>query len=155
VNPILEKYKKPLIISYILFLVFGGFYVRSVLNSDRIEIVPKPPTPKTDKVEPIRVTLNIESYNNRISYAIRMKNVDSVTNLLDEAKKEHGVSYEVTMHTYGSEFDHIMGITPPVNYSWRLFEGEEDITNIINGYRLTRNSIYTLKLLPTEALLVP
>jgi hypothetical protein len=172
----MEHLTRKINIIVIILAILGFFYVKSALNEDSIKVEEKPARETSVSVRPVKVRLTVNPLvGNTQQYDIRLRNIDSVYNLL-EALIPEGFSYERVVYTTGIEFEHINGIYPPENYKWQLFVStdndlvdeaedaidleddeydlltrasisEQNITASISGMNLIHKAIYEFRLI--------
>src|SRR5258708_3831954 len=119
------KLKFAIIICYALFLVFGIFYVRSIVNSKSVKsgVIVQPAKPK--KTFLIKVNLATPSG----TYRVELTNYNNVSDLLDKARQNGQIKYETTEYTYGTVIDSINGVVPGTNKKWAIFDDKnKDLT---------------------------
>lgn len=151
-HSLVEKYKKPLVISYTIFLVLGALFVRSVLKTDDVKIEKKTPEKPAVEIKPVKVTLQINSAGVFTEYNVRLENVDTVLDLLEDLRSNQGFKYEKTAYVYGTELDSINGVAAAPSHKWRVFLDDVDITYEIADKNLEDGKIYLLKLTRIEGL---
>ena len=141
--------KKILIPLYVLFLLISFFYVRSVLEEDTFEISEREENSNNQKeIKPADVALEVTGIPATRTYKVRMKNTDSVTDLLNKLRDEQGFSYEIIAYTDHLEFEHVNGYLPSGCPLWQLSvkssdtEDFVDITNEVESVELLDEAIY-------------
>lgn len=121
---------------YILVLVLSALYINSTLQSTDLDIKELPEEEKEegrDRKE-IDVKITVLDINNKLVKEILLPNTDNtdtINEVLEEARENELLYYERVNFSYGTEIEKVMDLDLPENYSWRVFLGEEDITNII------------------------
>ena len=141
------KIKKRLIIGYIIFLIFGVFYVRSIVKSSSVDVSQKSVEKKVPEVKEANVTLIVQNGAQTTEYKHRGKNVDSVIDLFEKLRSDQSFTYQTVEYIYGTEIESVNGVKAAQNQKWKLFDGETDITNTIHDVKLLDDKVYTLKLL--------
>ena len=139
--------KKLLTIAYIIILISGFFYVRSILKVDRVDVEDKKSTKAVEEIKPADVTLVVENEGSSKKYETRLRNVDSVSDLLEDLRENQDFTYEKTYYSYGNVLDIVNGVRPPEGYRWRLFESDVDITNAFEKNNLKDNNTYYLRII--------
>ncbi len=142
----MEKFKKYFPIFYIIFLISAFFYVRKVLNTDRLSVQTKTEEKSSEEVKPVDVTLKINGLKNQRIYEKRLENIKTFDDLLELLVKEDVFIYEKTEYTYGTQYDRINNETAPEGYIWKVFDDDKEITLNTKGYKLTDKHSYTLLL---------
>ncbi len=141
------KIKKRLIIGYIIFLIFGVFYVRSIVKSSSVDVSQKSVEKKVPEVKEANVTLIVQNGAQTTEYKHRGKNADSVIDLFEKLRSDQSFTYQTVEYIYGTEIESVNGVKAAQNQKWKLFDGETDITNTIHDVKLLDDKVYTLKLL--------
>jgi len=140
------KTKKVLIIGYIVFLIFGVFYVRSIVKSASVDVSQKSVEKKAPEVKEANVTLIVQNGTQTTEYKHRGKSADSVIDLFEELRSDQNFTYQTVEYTYGTELESVNGVKAAPNQKWKLFDGNIDITNSIHDVKLLDNKVYTLRL---------
>jgi hypothetical protein len=141
----MTKLKWYLIAAYTVFLIGSFFYVKQVLAGGSISVDTEEKE-KGEKTRFVDVTLSIESGKQPTSVKTKLKNTNSVEDMLYELRKDKIVFYEVTTYTYGTELDMINHVKAPEGYKWRLFQDNKDITHSYSQILLENDEKYVLKL---------
>lgn len=137
----MQKIKKILIPLYILFLIGSFFYVRSVVKEKSVDVDQKEEE-KVVEVKPVTVFLKYDG----ITQKMKMKNVETVLDLLETLRDDGKIIFEKTLYTYGIELDHFNRVVAPEGYHWRVFYKDQDITDSMGNVNLEDNSTYEVKL---------
>jgi hypothetical protein len=139
---------------YIIILLLGFFYVKSVLKKDQIVVKEKETEETSFEVKPAVAYLEVDYIHRTDSYRVRMENKDTVIDFLNYLRENEGFSYEITSNIYGTEFDHINGVEPGPGQKWQLVRkaGEEweDITVNAGKERLEDETEYKFRLIYLE-----
>lgn len=140
-----NRLKKQLAVVYTLFLIFGFFYVKKVLNQEQVAVIPRSNQKQTTKVRNIDVTFVF--VENGVSTQYRYNSfvsADSVNDLLEQARSDGHVYYEIITYTNGVAI--LVDDKPaPMGNTWKVFYNKADITNQINSTKLIDNGTYILK----------
>jgi len=128
------------ILGYILVLVVGFFYVRSVMNSSPVKQVDKEKEVK--EVHPVKVYLNFE--DKKLSESLTTG--DSVGDFLDTLRDDNLIFFERVRYTYGISLDNVNRMKIPDGYEWRVYSPDGDITFDIDNISLVDNMTYDLRL---------
>jgi hypothetical protein len=136
------KAKTILIITYVLFMICGAFYISFISKFTSIYEVNENKT-QAIKSKPARVTLIV---NNLTTYTLTLDTEDSVAYLLDQLRKDTPFDFEKTRYTYGTEIDNINGQKAPDGYKWKILRNGLDITFTINNTKLIDQATYDLTL---------
>ena len=153
-----EKLEMISIIIAAILIVGGFFFVRSALNDDEVKILEKSKEEKGFDIKPATVYLQIENVTTGpTAIRKRMKNSNSVLELIEAAREENGLTYEKIGYTYGSELDNINGVDAPDGFRWSVYkvtegsETEKDITFDIGDEELADETTYIIKLTKIES----
>ncbi len=138
----------PATIALLIYMILGVFIYFSVFAEDfiKVEQVVEEDTNKEDETRPASTELIVESGINSISYSARLTNKDRVLSLLDHHYKESGLRFTKLEYTHGIEIDNVNGIKASEGYKWYVYDGEENITNVIDEVNLENRKVYTIKL---------
>lgn len=121
---------------YILMIVLTSLYIHTTLQSTDLDIKELPEEEKEegrDKKE-IDVKITVLDINNKLVKEVLLPNTDNtdtINEVLEEARENELLYYERVNFSYGTEIEKVMDLELPENYSWRVFLGDEDITNTI------------------------
>jgi len=137
-----SKVKNILIAAYILFMIFGAFYINSISKFTSIGQVNDNKTQPV-KSKPAKVTLIV---NNSKTYTKTLENTDSVSYFLEQLRQDKTFSYEKISYTYGTEIDNVDGQVAPEGYKWKVYQDGKDITFNISDTQLTDQTTYELNL---------
>ena len=143
----MKKTKKIMIISYILILGILSLYVNSVLKKEDMETYEKEKS-NSEKEYQTKVTLRYFNGSDISEFEIKLKNTDTVEDLLQELRSSKKIVYEITRYTYGIEISSVNRIPPTKGYKWAIVFNGEDITSNIGNINLVKNGIYELKMIP-------
>lgn len=144
-------YKNSLKWAYLIFLLFTVFYVRQVLNTDYVTVEDKKKSEKVEEVKDVDVSLFYEGPAGNRNYKVKMKNIDSVEDLISTLRDEQEFMYEKTVYRDHVIFDEVLGYPALEGYYWAVIDSSNtDITNEISDTNLGKNKLYTVKLLRTK-----
>ncbi len=141
-----DQLKKKLYIAYIFLFIIGTIFVAKTLNEDIVEVEEKESKKETIEIRNVDVSLVVPSQNKY--YRKKLKNVDSVLDLLELTRREDDFWYEKTAYIYGTEINNINRQLAPEGYHWVIVHAGRDITYEIADYKLKDDTTYELKLVP-------
>ncbi|HQK41491.1 MAG TPA: hypothetical protein PKV39_00620 [bacterium] len=143
----MKKTKKIMIVSYILILGILSLYINSVLKKEDMETYEKEKS-NSEKEYQTKVTLRYFNGSDISEFEIKLKNTDTVEDLLQELRSSKKITYEITRYTYGIEISSVNGTPPTKGYKWAILFNGNDITPNIGDINLVKNGIYELKMIP-------
>ncbi len=150
---VLFKNKNFWIVTYIVFLLFGVFYVRWVLKTNKVQVIKQAEEKKAVNVKPVKVYFSLYlSPDNSIpvEYHLRLQNTDTFLDFLNNLRESTNFTYEKLLHTYGIEISVVNSISPIPGYSWRVYVDGQDITNTIDKYYLKDNAHFEIKMVKSQ-----
>ena len=138
-------FKKFAPIFYVIFLLASFFYVKSVLNNRSIEVATKNDDKKHSEVEikAISVNLIVDDNGKKSKYLYKLKNVDTVNDLLALAREDGVLSYDVIGYLNSNEL-----VGPSYanqQYKWKILMDNNDITNTFLSTKLLDNKVYVVQ----------
>ncbi len=139
--------QKRLIVSYILLLLLGFFYVRSVISEDVVDVDDKKEKVDTREVHPAKVFIRINADK---VYSTRLETIDTVLDALEELRRRQNFIYEKTAYTYGTELNIIDNQKAPVGYRWNVYDNDKLITFDIHNIYLEDEKTYDIRLEKVE-----
>lgn len=176
------KLKKFSIIITVFFFLAGYLFVTTTLNEDEVKVQEKQSKNK-DVIEekPVKVTLilNGNPYFTTQTFRKKLKNTNTILDLLEDLRKDKMLTYERTFYINSIKLDSINGFTPKTNESWIMFMSVEnqksiddlknnvgikskyetlyksalvestDITNEMGNINLVNNATYEIKIIRT------
>ena len=137
------KIKNILIIAYILFVIFGAYYIRSISKYTKIDQLNENRN-QPIKSKPAEVSLIV---NNSKTYKAILETEDSISYMLDQLRKDKTFDYEKTQYTYGTEINSVSGQNAPEGYKWIITINGNDVTSNISDTKLTDQAVYQLNLI--------
>lgn len=140
-----QKFFPPI---YILLVVLGFLYIRAVLKEGDIAVNSKIKQTTTES-HPSVVYLNVESAGGTTEYRARLRTIDSVNELLEDLHKNQGFNYEKIAYLDHTDIDFVNGKQAPQGYTWNLYEGDQNITSVIDSTYLKDDQVYTFRLTQT------
>ncbi len=138
------NFKKIFPIIYAIFLISTFFYVRGIVNEEKIVVVTKKEDKIVEDVKPIKVSLTVRGHNQNSIYNVKMKNVHTFDDLLEELTKQERISYEKTEYIYGTEYDLINHERAPDGYVWKVYADDLELTYDTKGVKLVDGVKYSL-----------
>jgi hypothetical protein len=140
------KNKNFWIFLYVIFLVGSFIYVSQLLKTGTIDIDSKQDEPKAVEIKPVKVTLTLELNGVPTTYQIRSRNVDTVSDLMTQVKKDNNFTFEKTAYVDGVVISSVNGIQATQNMKWAVFQNDKDITPNLESTYLKDHTDYVLKL---------
>ncbi|MFZ2663944.1 MAG: hypothetical protein WAX66_01100 [Patescibacteria group bacterium] len=140
----MKKKTKIFIFIYIAVLILGFLYIRSVLKESPLD--KKDTKEDIEDVYLIDINLKVNNGTNINIYNTKLKNVDTVKDLLEEIRDHNNFSYEITEYFHKIDIDTVNKVKTPSGYKWIVTIDDEDITNNIGNTYLKKNATYELKL---------
>lgn len=131
---------------YVLSVGLTFWYVRSVLKTGTIDVSAQQEEKKVADVKSVKVSLAVEMPKSTISYDAKLKNTDTVLDLLNTLRDTTNFTYQKTAYIDRVELDFINGIYPQGGYKWKIFFNGEDITQKFQDMYLQNKDLYTIKL---------
>ena len=121
---------------YMLMVALTSLYIHTTLQSTDLDIKELPEEEKEEgrNKKEIDVKITILDSNNKLVREVLLPNTDNtdtINEVLEKARKNELLYYERVNFSYGSEIEKVMDLELPENYSWRVFLGDEEITNTI------------------------
>lgn len=141
----MKRKTKIFIVVYIALLILGSLYVKSVLKESPVE--EKGAKEEVEETYLVNVSLKIINGTVTNMYNAKLKNVDTVKDLLEEIRDHSDFSYEITEYFHKIEIDTVNKVKTPTGYKWIVMSNNNDITNDIGNTYLENNAVYELKLI--------
>jgi len=141
----MKKKTKIFIVVYIVLLILGSLYVKSVLKESPVE--EKEAKEEVEETHLVNVSLKVINGTATNMYNAKLKNVDTVKDLLEEIRDHSDFSYEITEYFHKIEIDTVNKVKTPTGYKWIVMSNNNDITNDIGNTYLENNAVYELKLI--------
>ena len=142
-----KSLKKKLSITYAIILAALGLFIYFSLQKDYVEVKEKESDKQGREERIIDVALNVESGD---TYKLKMKNTDTVLDLLEEVRDKTDFTFERTAYTYGNKVEQVNKKVPLEGEEWAVFKNEEDITKEIGDIYLENDQVYEVKTIRTE-----
>ncbi len=142
-----KSLKKKLSITYAIILAALGLFIYFSLQKDYVEVKEKESDKQGREERTVDVALNVESGD---TYKLKMKNTDTVLDLLEEVRDKNDFTFERTAYTYGNEIEQVNKKVPLEGEEWAVFKNEEDITKEIGDIYLENDQVYEVKTIRTE-----
>jgi hypothetical protein len=144
-----KRLKKKLSVIYAILLAALGLFIYFSLQRDYVEVEEK----ESDKVgreeRMVDVVLNVEDGG---TYDLKMKNTDTILDLLEEVRDNTDFSFEKVAYTYGTEIDQVNKEHPPEGTKWAVFKDNENVTSEIGDIYLENDKNYELLTIRSEEL---
>lgn len=135
-------------ILYLTLLILGVFYVRDTLRTEAFTVVQKDKERKPEvKIKDVKVNLIVDTGKEKKEYQTKLRNIDSVMDLLKDLRKTQGFYFEYDIYSYGIELINVLGVNSTDSKRWVVFKDGQDITNFINNHKIGNNGVYEIKLL--------
>lgn len=133
---------------YIIFLIWSVFYIRDILNTQTFSVIEesKEKEPAV-KIKDVNVKLVVNTHKNNYVYETKIRNVDSVMDLLKDLRKNQDFYFEYDNYHYGIEIINVLNNQAPPGKRWAVFKNEEDITRSINKTQIKEKGTYEIKLI--------
>ena len=141
----MKRKTKIFIVVYIALLILGSLYVKSVLKESPVE--EKEAKEEVEETHLVNVSLKVINGTATNMYNAKLKNVDTVKDLLEEIRDHSDFSYEITEYFHKIEIDTVNKVKTPTGYKWIVMSNNNDITNDIGNTYLENNAVYELKLI--------
>ncbi|NMB91992.1 hypothetical protein GYA37_04125 [candidate division WWE3 bacterium] len=141
----MKKKTKIFIVVYIVLLILGSLYVKSVLKESPVE--EKEAEEEVEETHLVNISLKVINGTATNMYNAKLKNVDTVKDLLEEIRDHSDFSYEITEYFHKIEIDTVNKVKTPTGYKWIVMSNNNDITNDIGNTYLENNAVYELKLI--------
>ncbi len=127
---------------YLGILLIFTLIVKVTLATDEVKVMEAPEEEKVQKIEKVKVTIKVNSD----TYEVEQKSNDSVMDAINELREDEIIQFvfEKTEYTYGTVIDDVNGIKLANGYVWRVFNGDKDITQMLNSTYLQDGQIYTI-----------
>lgn len=141
----MKKKTKIFIVVYIVLLILGSLYVKSVLKESPVE--EEGAKEEVEETHLVNISLKVINGTATNMYNAKLKNVDTVKDLLEEIRDHSDFSYEITEYFHKIEIDTVNKVKTPTGYKWIVMSNNNDITNDIGNTYLENNAVYELKLI--------
>jgi len=129
---------------YILFLIFSYFYVKSVIKGIPVSVEDKIDE-KSVEVKRVDVTLTVKTPTFTKTYKQESKTNKTVSDLLLQVRENNtDFTFDRTAYSYGSQLDHVNNIKATDTMSWKIFDGDNDITSKMDSIELVDGKSYLL-----------
>ncbi|KKS34080.1 hypothetical protein A2380_00805 [candidate division WWE3 bacterium RIFOXYB1_FULL_43_24] len=140
----MNKLNKLLLPLYILFLIFSYFYVKSVIKGIPVSVEDKIDE-KSVEVKRVDVTLTVKTPTFTKTYKQESKTNKTVSDLLLQVRENNtDFTFDRTAYSYGSQLDHVNNIKATDTMSWKIFDGDNDITSKMDSIELVDGKSYLL-----------
>lgn len=131
---------KSIYLAYLILATLTFFYIKHVVDRKDVDVRDIKQEVSVPEVKNIDVTLEIDLSGSRQLYKFKLKNTDTVENLLQEARKNNLINYEKTVYLNKVE------LTDPVsNRNYMVFYNGGDITAHIEEQYLEDSKIYIVR----------
>lgn len=139
---VIKKHYK-LVVSLIFLVIYLGIFVlvRIVLNEDTAEFKAPRDAKESVEIKPAKVTLVVQGGN----YQVRLENKDTLGDLLEEARNDGFLIYELEYTTSGSKIVSVNGVSR-IGSEWVFYDGDTKVGKEFKDYKLDDNNIYYLVL---------
>jgi len=140
----MNKLNKLLLPLYILFLIFSYFYVKTVIKGIPVSVEDKIDE-KSVEVKRVDVTLTVKTPTFTKTYKQESKTNKTVSDLLLQVRENNtDFTFDRTAYSYGSQLDHVNNIKATDTMSWKIFDGDNDITSKMDSIELVDGKSYLL-----------